>query len=70
MLILRYIEAAHCLKTFEIIFAAKGDEETKGKNNTKSTKKLLVYPSIQEFNNTITFLEKDPACQSVIRAYK
>ena len=49
--------------TFEITFAAKGDEETKGKNNTKSTKKLLVSPSIQEFNNTAIFLEKDPACQ-------
>ena len=45
-------------------FTAKGDEETKGKNNAKSTKKLLVSPSIQEFNNTAIFLEKDPACQS------
>ena len=45
-------------------FTAKGNEETKGKNNAKSTKKLLVSPSIQEFNNTAIFLEKDPACQS------
>jgi len=48
-------------KIYEITFSAKGNEGTKEEDNTK---KVLVNPSIEEFNKTAVFLEEDPACLS------